>query len=179
MNLYRQAIALFGFVLPVVLATVVIGGALFVKSKATASFDEKVRHFQTYEQKKTGAQQLEAEISRQRDHLDYWREIIPVETATRTNISVNLSEIEKKLPSKEFQKTAQDFPSSRNGFASVSAQNSSQVELGFRATFRSMQRALAELETRMPQLQLQAIRIDPGSQSNSLNFEVSYTAWEQ
>jgi hypothetical protein len=35
-----------------------------------------------------------------------------------------------------------------------------------------------ELETRMPQLQLQEIKIDPSPQSSLLNFQVTYTAWE-
>ena len=51
--------------------------------------------------------------------------------------------------------------------------------MAFRGTFRTMQRAFLELETRMPQLQLQELRIDPSSsQSSLLNFQVIYTAWE-
>ena len=42
-----------------------------------------------------------------------------------------------------------------------------------------MQRAFLELETRMPRLQLQDLKIDPSaSQSSLLNFQVTYTAWE-
>ena len=43
-----------------------------------------------------------------------------------------------------------------------------------------MQKAFIELETRMPQLQLQDLKIDPSSSSTStLNFQVTYTAWEK
>ena len=52
----------------------------------------------------------------------------------------------------------------------------------FRGTFRTMQRAFLELESRMPQLQLQELRIDPSpnqqNQAPLLNFQVNYTAWE-
>jgi hypothetical protein len=43
-----------------------------------------------------------------------------------------------------------------------------------------MQRAFLKLETRMPQLQLQDIKIDPStSQSSLMNFQVTYIAWER
>ncbi|BCX49121.1 hypothetical protein HAHE_30290 [Haloferula helveola] len=177
MNLYRQSIALFGFVLPIVLAVAVIGAAFAVKGKVAASFDKKVSHFKGFKQNKVNALAMEAEISKKREDVGRWESMIDKETAS--SISINLREIEEKLPSKEFQKTAQQYPTARGGFATVSAQNSAQVRLAFRATYRSMQRALLELETRMPQLQLQELRIDPSSNSNSLNFEVNYTAWEK
>jgi len=45
-----------------------------------------------------------------------------------------------------------------------------------------MQRAFLELETRMPQLQLQEMRIEPNSNQQNpsplLNVQVTYTAWE-
>jgi hypothetical protein len=54
------------------------------------------------------------------------------------------------------------------------------VKLAFRGTFRSVLKAFLELESRMPQLQLQDLKIDPStSASSSLNFQVTYTAWEK
>jgi hypothetical protein len=83
------------------------------------------------------------------------------------------------LPNKEIQQTAFEPTSTKSGFGAVSAQSSSQLRIAFRGTYRTMQRAFLELETRMPQLQLQELRIDPSSnQSSLLNFQVSYTAWE-
>ena len=177
MNLYRHAIALFGFVIPVVIAAVVIVGGLTVKGKISASFEEKCSHFKGFKQNKMSALGLEAEISRKREDISRWEDLVSKETASA--ISSNLRSIEEKLPSKEFQTTGQQFPTARGGFASVSGQESAQVRLAFRATYRSMQRALLELETRMPQLQLQELRMDPSTNSNRLNFEINYTAWEQ
>jgi hypothetical protein len=51
--------------------------------------------------------------------------------------------------------------------------------LSFRGTYRSVQRAFLALETRMPQLQLQELRITPNVNQPSMhNVQVSYTAWE-
>lgn len=177
MNHYRQSIALFGFVLPSVVAIAVMAVAFMIKGRISGSFDEKLAHYQGFEQNKLRALGLEAEISKKREHVERWEALLSEETAS--SITSNLREIEERLPSKEFQKTAQEHPVGKKGFAGASAQNSTQVGLAFRATFRSMQKALLELESRMPQLQLQEMRIEPSSQSNSLNFQVTYTAWEK
>ena len=177
MNLYRQAIALFGFALPVILCVVVIGGAAMTKSKIQTSFEAKRSQFKGFRQNKLQALALEAEINNKREHFAQWESLLARETAS--SVTSTLRKIEDSLPSKEFQLTEQETPTARGGFAAASAQQSAQVRLGFRATYRSMQRALLELETRMPQLQLQELRMDPSSSSNSLNFRITYTAWEQ
>jgi hypothetical protein len=177
MNLYRQSIALFGFVLPVFVALILVVVGLMIKGKTTQSFNGKCSHFKGFEQDERMASELEKEIGNKRRHIELWEELISHETAS--TVSSNLRSIEDQLPNKEFQTTGQQFPTSRNGFASVSEQESTQVRLAFRATFRAMQHALIALETRMPQLQLQDLKMAPSNNSNTLNFDVNYTAWER
>ena len=177
MHLYRQTITLFGIVLPVVAAAVLVGIGFMLKSKMVASFDNKQRNYKTYEQGRLAGLEIESQVTRQRQHIDRWNKDLSQETASA--VTTNLREISEHLPSKEIQQTAFERPSSNGGFGSVCAQRSSQIRIAFRGTFRTMQRAFLELETRMPQLQLQEFRIDPSSsQSTLLNYQVTYTAWE-
>ncbi len=176
MHFYRQTIALFGLILPALIVAIVVGLGFFVKSKMTASFENKQSNHKGYELSRMAALEMENQISRQRPHLERWNQLLAQETAS--TVTTNLREIIEKLPNKEIQQTAFD-PSSSGGFGAVSAQKSSQIRIALRGTYRTMQRAFLELETRMPQLQLQELRIDPNStQSTLLNFQVSYTAWE-
>ncbi len=175
---YKQSIILFGFVLPAAVCAAVVGGAFAMKNKATASFETKRSHYKSYEMNIAAAQNLEKEISRKRTHTDRWEAMLAKETASE--LSAQLRQIAEIVPSKEFQLTAQERSNAKAGFGSASAQNSTQFRMSFRGTFRSLQRAFLELETRMPQLQLDDIKIDPGTNSpNSLNVSVSYTAWER
>jgi hypothetical protein len=177
MHLYRQPIILFGIVVPILIAAVVVGIGSTLKSKMEVSFENKQKTFKTNEQSRLAAMEIEGQIIRQRPHLERWNEQLSQETAS--TVASNLREISTRLPAKEFQQTAFERPSSSGGFGSASAQKSSQLRIAFRGTFRTMQRAFLELETRMPQLQLQDIKIDPNSnQSSLLNFQVTYTAWE-
>ncbi len=177
MHLYRQTIIIFGIVLPVLAAALVVSGALMLKSRMVASFDNKQKNYKIYEQGRLAGLEIEAQVTRQRQHIDRWNEQLSQETASA--VATNLRDISEHLPSKEIQQTAFERPGASGGFGSVAAQRSSQIRIAFRGTFRTLQRAFLELETRMPQLQLQELKMDPSStQSSLLNFQVTYTAWE-
>jgi hypothetical protein len=177
MYLYRQTIILFGIVAPMVAAAVVIGVSFMLKSKMVSSFNNKQSNYKTYEQGRIAGLEIEAQVTRQRQHLDRWNESLAQETASA--VATNLRGIIEDLPGKEIQQTAFERPTGSAGFASVAAQKSSQLRISFRGTFRTLQRAFLELETRMPQLQLQELRMDPvANQTSLMNFQVSYTAWE-
>lgn len=177
MNLYRQTIILFGIVAPVLIAAIVVGVGFMLKSKMTASFDNKQKNYKLYEQSNMAVRQIEAQVTREREHLNRWNEQLSQETASA--ISTNLRSIMEKLPNKEIQLTASERSSSAGGLGSATAQNSSQIRIALRGTYRTLQRAFLELETRMPQLQLQELKMDPSSnQSTLMNLQVTYTAWE-
>ena len=143
----------------------------------STSFDNKQRNYKPTNKAASPALEIEAQVTRQRQHLDRWNKQLSQETASA--VATNLREISEHLPGKEIQQTAFERPSGSGGFGSASAQNSSQIRIAFRGTFRTLQRAFLELETRMPQLQLQEFRMDPiSTQSSLLNFQVTYTAWE-
>jgi hypothetical protein len=177
MNLYRQTIILFGVILPMLVAAALVGVCYLLKSKMVASFDNKQKTYKAYEQGRLAGLEIEAQVTRQREHLERWNKQLSLETASA--VATNLREIIDRLPAKEIQQTAFERPSSSGGFGSVAAQKSSQIRIAFRGTYRTLQRAFLELETRMPHLQLQELRMDPiSSQSSLMNFQVTYTAWE-
>lgn len=177
MHLYRQTIVLFGIIVPVLATALLVGGFYLIKTRMVASFDNKQKSYKTYEASRLGGLEIEAKVTRDRQHVERWNSQLSQETASA--VTTNLREISEHLPSKEIQQTAFERPSGSGGFGAAAAQNSSQIRIAFRGTFRTMQRAFLELETRMPRLQLQELKIDPSSsQSSLLNFQVTYTAWE-
>jgi len=176
--MYKQSVILFGIVIPVIIAAIVIGACAVLRSKITSSFATKAQYYTGYEVSRMGALEIEAQLSRQRVHSVRWQELLKQETFSL--VTTNLRAIAENLPPKEFQQTAFERLNQSGGFGSVSAQKSSGLKFNFRGTFRTVQQAFLELETRMPNLQLQELRIDPNSQNDSslLNFQVTYTAWE-
>jgi len=104
--MYKQSIILFGIVIPIVIAAVLIGACAFVRGKITASFDEKVLYYSGYENSRLGALAIEAQISRQREDYVRWNELLEQETFSL--VTTNLRAIGETLPPKEFQQTAFD-----------------------------------------------------------------------
>lgn len=177
MHLYRQTILLFGIVVPIVLAAIGVGFCFLLKSKMVASYENKLKSYKAYEVSRISGLEIEAQVKKDRQNLERWNTLLSQETASA--VTTNLREISEHLPTKEIQQTAFERPSGGGGFGSAAGQTSSQIRIAFRGTFRTMQRAFLELETRMPQLQLQDLKIDPSAtQSALLNFQVTYTAWE-
>lgn len=176
MHIYRQPIVIFGIVVPIVVAAVVVGLCFMMKAKMVASYDNKQKNYKAYEAGRLAGLEIESQVSRQHQHMERWSSQLSEETAS--TVTTRLREIAEHLPKKEYQLTAFDPSSTKLGFGASSAQKSTQLKIAFRGSFRTMQRAFLELETRMPQLQLQELRIDPTSQSSLLNFQVAYTAWE-
>ncbi|MES2474152.1 MAG: hypothetical protein V4640_00130 [Verrucomicrobiota bacterium] len=177
MHLYRQPIVVFGIVLPIVAAGIVVGIGYMAKSRMEASYTNKEGSYKAEQMSRMQAQQIEAQVTRQQEDVKRWEEQLAQESAS--SLTTNLREISEHLPKKEFQQTAFDPSNTKGGFGASTAQSSSQLRVAFRGSFRTMQRAFLELETRMPQLQLQDLKIDPStSQSSLLNFQVTYTAWE-
>jgi hypothetical protein len=177
--MYKQPIIIFGIAIPVIIAAVVIGACVYIRGEITGSFDEKVQYYSGYEKNRMGALAIEAQLNQQRPDLDRWNALTSQETFSL--VTTNLRAIAEKLPPKEFQQTAFERLSQSGGFGGVSAQKSSGLRFNFRGTYRTVQRAFLELETRMPNLQLQELKIDPNSASESalLTFQVTYTAWEK
>ena len=180
MKFYSQSIALFGIVLPVLACALFAGLGFTLKSNMLDSYDTKHALFRTYETNRVKAHHVEKAISHQREHFDRWSELLAEDPSSAVN--TNLRAIAETLPNKEFQKTAFERSTSKGGFGSVTAQPSSQLRIVFRGTFRTMQRAFLELESRMPQLQLQELRIEPNTNQQApsalLNYQVNYTARE-
>jgi hypothetical protein len=181
MNHYRQSIVLFGIALPALAIVLALIAVWSVRSHMFSSFSKKQSLFGNYQADYSKAMQVEANIARQRPHVQRWTQIISEEAASSVNN--HLRTISENLPAKEFQKTAFERTAGKGGLGANAAQNSSQLRIIFRGTYRTMQRAFLQLESRMPQLQLQEMRIEPNlnpqNPSPLLNFQVTYTAWEK
>jgi hypothetical protein len=176
MKFYRQPIILFGFVLPIILAAIIGGGAYYAKSTVEATLQEREALMKTSKLTSMTIATLEKKNLAQRPHLERWTKLLALETAN--TMTTHLREIIESLPNKEIQQTSLDCTATKAGFGAATTQKSSQIRLALRGTYKTVQKALLELETRMPQLQLDDLKMDPNPQSALLNFQITYTAWE-
>lgn len=177
MNLYRQSIIVFGIVVPFVVCAVAIGGCFYAIGDFQQTLKRKETELKTNATLQKEIKGLEKEVGAERPHLERWTEELSKETAS--SVSNNLRRITGKLPQKEITQTAFEPSTAKGGFGAASAQKSSIVKVGFRGTYRTIQRALLELESTMPQLHVVDMKIDPISGDNAMvNMQITYTVWE-
>ena len=100
--------------------------------------------------------------------------------ATGSNVKGFFSEFQQQSDGQEFPLTAFRRTSASGGIGGASSQPSIQIQLAFRGTYRALQNAFLELETRMPHLQLDSIKMSVSNQNSKvLNADMIYTAWQK
>ncbi len=178
MKLYQQTVILFGLVVPVVMAAAIFGACFMINKNVADTLKMKSEKYGQLQKTRRAAQEMEFAAGGERENLERWKKQMSEETASA--VTATLRTIEERIPDREFTQTSFERPTTAAGFGTASAQKSSQIRLSFRGTYRSVQRVFLELETRMPQLQLQELRIAPNVNQPSMhNVTVSYTAWEK
>lgn len=177
MHLYRQSILVFGLILPLTIAVGLVVASYLFKSALEKSYSNNIAGYKSSDGVRLASLAIEGKIIRQRPDMERWNALLNQETAS--TVTNQLRAVIKKLPPEELLQTSYMPSAVKAGFGILSAQKSSQVQVNFRGTFHTMQRAFLELETRLPQLQLQDLKIElTTNQSSLLNFQVTYTAWE-
>jgi len=174
--LYRQAILVFGFILPGLAAAATIAGLLYLKGELNTSRTEKRDLFAKNEKTAREILKIEARLTRQRPLAALWAGLLEKETAR--SLTETFEDLRSKLPETEFKETS-NRSAERGAFSTSPAYPSTEVQLSFRATYRGMQTAFLEIESRLPQLQLQALKIERTQSEPTLTFQAVYTAWKK
>jgi hypothetical protein len=175
MPLYRQAILIFGLILPLTIALASVVASYLLKSKLEDSFRNNIASYKSTDDVRRASLAIESKVIHQRPIMERWNTLLSQEAAN--TVLTKLDAIISEFPATEIQRVSFTPSSAKTGFGS--AQKSSQVQFVLRGTFNTVQRAFLKLETQLPQLQLQDLVIDPKSSSSSLlTYTVTYTAWE-
>jgi len=174
---YKKSVAIFGLVLPLLglglLACACLYGVSSVKKKFAS---KKVAYdkAQIAEQKTT---QLQGRVASNGTHLKDWQKVLSSET--RGTFVEHWKVAEKKFSGQEFTRAPHNWVNYSEGLGKGISQPASQVEMKFSGTYRAMQLALMEIESKLPQLQLDSLSMTPDSSGGKLNFTTKFTVWTQ
>ena len=152
---YRQPIALFGFILPTVVMTILAGGMLFYTSSVNNEFASKKRAYEVSQEAKRQIMKLRGEVETNKPKMDAWDKLL--RTETRGTFLEHWKNAAKNFNGKELTKSSRSWINYSEGLGRGVSQPSSQVIMSFVGTYRAMQTALMELETALPTMQLDAL----------------------
>ncbi len=172
---YQKSVAVFGLVLPLLVFCLLIGAALYYVSSINKKFQIKQRKYNKSQVEERAITALEKRAAENSSHLQNWQEILDKET--RGTFVEHWKTAEKKFSGQEFSRAPHNWVNYSAGLGKGVAQSASQVEMNFTGTFRAMQLALMEVESKLPQLQLDSLSIAPHSSKRKLNFTTQFTVW--
>lgn len=175
---YKDPVIIFGMVAPVLLIVITFGLGVHFRGKFEKTYEARKDRFDSFKVVEVQREALQKKINSQEPHLNRWMALF--EKSTTTAVSSFFSGFQKKYGGQEFQLTSISPSSTVGGIGGVSEQPSIQLQLGFRGTFRALQTAFLELETRMPQLQMDSFKISVDQPNRKvLNMNLVYTAWQK
>lgn len=177
MNKYKQSITLFGFVIPILLVVVFSIICIVVSGNIKAKAKVREAAFAQHNSLQTQVTKLQAGMRDKRTANEQWEKVLSSDT--RPALQINLKNILDKYTSRQIAQTGFFRPATLGRLAMGAQQPSSSVTLKFRGTYLPMEKTLIELESRLPQMQVNSFNISRERTSNELLFDLSYTIWEK
>lgn len=182
MSKHTQSIFLFGLILPCGVLILVLGGIVYGRGKLQNTDQAKKQAYTEFTAADSKVRLIETELSEEgrRDQMAYWEEQLGKDFIQ--SLTQNLNEITGDFDENQLLRTELSRPSSRSPIASATENEYSRFKLSFEGGFGPMQRTLAELEMRMPQLVLESLEVLPGRDNVSggvpkLQFDAVYLCW--
>jgi hypothetical protein len=172
---YKKSVAVFGMGIPLLLMVVIGGVALYMSSSVGADYEKKKKTYDTAQKTLRETMELQGKVKRNAEQLKAWDQLMATET--RGSFLEHWKTAEKKFSGKELTKSSHNWTNYSQGIGLGASQSASQVNMSFTATFRAMQLALMEMESQLPNMQLDSIKMTADSSGKAINFNTTFTVW--
>ncbi len=179
---HRQAIVVFGIVIPFALLGLVVGLTYFGHSKLKENHEKKLADLERYNRAKSQVAELDAFLTAngRREQATHWNEKLGKDVVE--SLSETLDKILAKHEPETLRQTEMGRLPGNGGLGAKTEHPYSKMQLRFEGGFKPMQLLLAELEAEMPQLVLESIQVAPkassDNESRTLQFSLVYHCWE-
>jgi len=174
---FKKPIIIFGLAVPLLITVLIIAVISFFSMRIDKKLKKNRALYKAAETEQKQVATLQAEVGQNVAYLEQWEANLGRET--RGSFLEHWKNVEKKFSSKEFRRSPHNWINQSNGLGRSVNHPGSQVEMNFSATFRAMQMALIEIESTLPQMQLDSFSMSPDSEGERLNFKTRFTVWTQ
>lgn len=174
---YKDPVIIFGLAAPVLLVVLALGLGAHFRGKFEETYASRKTQYENNKTVEEEGQVLAQMIRTQEPHMNRWMALFEEPPATAVNGFFR--DFQARHDSQHIQLIGFRPTPAAGGIGGVSQQPSIQLHLSFRGTFRTLQSAFLELETKMPQLQLDSIKLSTQDGQKTLNAIVVYTAWQK
>ena len=154
---------------------IVAGVALYLTSSISGEYAAKKREYDESKAVMLKKMELLGKVNTNQKHLAAWDKMM--RTETRGTFLEHLKKAERKFAGSEITKTSHNWLNYSEGIGKGISQPASQVTMTFLASYRAMQTAFMEMETMLPQMQLDSLEMSPDDGGKGINFKTTFTVW--
>jgi hypothetical protein len=172
---YKQPVAVFGLVLPIMIVLVLAGAVLFYTASVKDTYALKKQKYEQSQAAMRKVKMLRAQVEQNKASLDAWDRMLSTET--RGTFLDHWKNAARNFTGKELTKSSRSWNNYSEGLGRGVSQASSQVVMSFVGTFKAMQTALMRLETTLPTMQLDSMDIKLDDNGKGVHFTTTYTVW--
>lgn len=175
MSIYRKAIAIHGLCVLCFAILFLIGGAWYGLHRVRSVQKEIQKSSEQALQLRSEMEAAHAKLKGRKERMEAWDQCLHGEVAQQ--ITRALQEIMEPYREEELKQIALGRPAKRSALAGSTENSYSRLEVVFEGGYGPMQEVLAQLETRMPNLVLEELMVEPNRNTTSLSFRAIFTCW--
>ena len=172
---YRQPIAVFGLIIPMVVMVILTGAVLFYTASVRDQYAIKKQKYDASLAAMRQVKMLRAQVQKNSGVLNAWDQLLKSET--RGTFLEHWKDAAKGFSGKELTKSSRSWVNYSEGIGKGVSQASSQVSMSFVGTYRAMQTALMRLETALPTMQLDSMDAKIDGNGKGVHFSTTHTVW--
>lgn len=175
MSIYRKAIAVHGLGVLLIAFLFLIGGACYGLHRVRSVRRDIQSTAEQARQLTLELESARAKLCGRKERMAVWEQCLHGEVMQQ--MSRVLQEIMEAYREDELKQIALGRPSRRSSLAGSTEHSHSRLEVVFEGGYGPMQEVLAQLESRMPNLVLEELSVEPNKNATSLSFRVVFTCW--
>jgi len=174
---YKKPVVAIGMVVPLLVILALLMGTIYGFSKLNKSYQGKKLAYKKAEIARQNTMTLQGKVGQNNLVMKQWQNMLATET--RGTFIDHWKSAEQKFKGNELTRSPHNWINYSEGMGKGVNQASSQVSMDFSATYRAMQLTLMEVETKLPQMQLDSIIMKPEKNGGRINFSTQFTVWTQ
>ena len=176
-NHYKKAIAVFGIVIPISIMLMIIVFTIYKSNSIKKEYTAKKAAYMRSQSLATELTSLEKQANKCKDETEHCKQ--QISSVSRGDIIKLWSQISSKYRANGFTKVTPQWGLVSNGLGLGNTQSASSLKMSLKGTFSDIQQSLLELETQLPQLQLDEMSLSPSGDKNRIKADTTFTLWTE
>lgn len=175
---FKIGVILLGVFLPLLVVGLLFGFISSRKKKVETEYISRKANLKAQQIQKKTDENLKVRLSRFDEYKGSWEVVL--QNSDIGKVTSLLKEISQEYRGTQtFKQNNFNFVNKETGIGAMSSQPSVSFTVSLSGTFQSIQQCLLSLESRMPNLSLNSMKLEPDQNSSLLTAELSYSAWKK